>query len=202
MKSPKQEALPAIGESDMTVACRVKNYLSLVSKDKKAPQSTATMSLQSNHMFTRDLMSEPPAPASGAGKAGEGQTPGGGQTARGKSGSQEGGQPAPPKTGKTSGKSAFAVLPIEVDVNAAIGTLTLDKFEFTNVRGSLRISKGVVTMQNLTLNTFGGSVATSGSLNLTRPDRPLFDLNLNLNALEAGSLLSHFTSFGQRLNGH
>jgi len=190
-----------IGESDMTVACRVKNYLSLVSKDKKAPQSTATMSLQSNHMFTRDLMSEPPAPASGAGKAGEGQTPGGGQTARGKSGSQEGGQPAPPKTGKTSGKSAFAVLPIEVDVNAAIGTLTLEKFEFTNVRGSLRISKGVVTMQNLTLNTFGGSVATSGSLNLTRPDRPLFDLNLNLNALEAGSLLSHFTSFGQRLNG-
>jgi hypothetical protein len=88
-----------------------------------------------------------------------------------------------------------------VDVNAAVGTLTLEKFEFTNVRGSLRISKGVVTMQNLTLNTFGGSVATSGSLNLNKPDRALFDLNLNLNALEAGSLLSHFTSFGQRLSG-
>jgi len=184
-----------IGESDMTVACRVKNYLSLISKDKKAPQSTATMSLQSNHMFTRDLMSEPPASPSGAGKAGSGQTPGG------KSGSQEGGQPAPPKTGKASGKSAFAALPLEVDVNAAVGTLTLEKFEFTNVRGSLRISKGVVTMQNLTLNTFGGSVATSGSLNLNKPDRALFDLNLNLNALEAGSLLSHFTSFGQRLSG-
>ena len=86
-------------------------------------------------------------------------------------------------------------------MNAAIGTLTLEKFEFTNVRGSMHISKGVVTMQNLTLNTFGGSVVSSGSLNLNRPDRPLFDFNLNLNALQAGLLLTHFTSFGQHLSG-
>jgi len=184
-----------IGESDMTMACRVKNYLSLVSKDKKAPLSTATISLQSNHIFTRDLMGESPAPASGAGKSG------GGQTAATKSGSQESGRSVPPKTGETRGKSAFADLPLEVHVNAAIDTLTLEKFEFTNVRGSLRISRGVVTMQNLTLNIFGGSVVTGGSLNLNSPDRPLFDLNLDLNALEAGSLLSHFTSFGHRLSG-
>jgi len=184
-----------IGESDMTLACRVKNYLSLVSKDKKAPQSTATMTLQSNHIFTRDLMSEQPAPAAGGREAGGVQTP------ADKGESQESGQPVPAKSVTTSGKSAYALPALELDVNAAIGTLTLEKFEFTNVRGSMHISKGVVTMQNLTLNTFGGSAVSSGSLNLNRPDRALFDFNLNLNALQAGSLLTHFTSFGQHLSG-
>jgi len=184
-----------IGESDLTLACRVKNYLSLVSTDTKAPQSTATMTLQSNHIFTRDLMTEQQAPAAG------GREAGGGQTAEGKPESQESGQPAPAKNAKTSGKSAFALPALELDVNAAIGTLTLEKFEFTNVRGSMHISKGVVTMQNLSLNTFGGSAVSSGSLNLNKPDRPLFDFNLHLNALQAGSLLTHFTSFGQYLSG-
>jgi uncharacterized protein involved in outer membrane biogenesis len=184
-----------IGESDMALACRVKNYLSLVFTDNKAPQSTAAMTLQSNHIFTRDLMSEQRAPAAVEREAG------GGQPAAGKPESQESGRPVPAKTGKTSGKSAFPLPALEIDLNAAIGTLTLEKFEFTNVRGSMRISKGLVTMQNLTLNAFGGSVVSSGSLNLNRPDRPLFDLNLNLNSLDASSMLLHFTSFGQRLSG-
>jgi hypothetical protein len=88
-----------------------------------------------------------------------------------------------------------------MNVNASIGTLTLEKFEFRNVRGSFRVSNGIITMQNLNLNAFGGSVVSSGSLNLTRPERPVFDLDLSLNALEATSLLSPFTSFGQRLSG-
>jgi uncharacterized protein involved in outer membrane biogenesis len=166
-----------IGESDMTLSCRVKNYLSLVSKDKNAPQAAATMTLQSNHLFARDIMTEGPAPAAGA---------------------QNGGPTVP---GKSSGKAAFPLPAMDIDANATIGTLTMEKFEFTNIRGTMRISKGVVTMQNLALNAFGGSVVSNGSLDLNKPDRPLFDLNLNLNGVEAATLLSHFTSFGQRLSG-
>jgi uncharacterized protein involved in outer membrane biogenesis len=179
-----------MGTSDMTVACTVKNYLSLVSSDKKAPKSTATMTLQSNHLYTRDLMSEEQAPAAG-----------GGQTAPGKPVSQENRQAIPPKNPATGGKSAFALPPLDLDVTAAIGTLTLEKFEFTNVRGAMHISKGVVTMQNLTLNVFGGSVVSNGSLDLNRPDKPSFDFNLNLNDLQVGSLLTPFTSFGRHLSG-
>jgi len=179
-----------MGKSDLTLACRVKNYLSLVSRDKKAPRSTATMTLQSNHLYTRDLMSEQQAPAAD-----------GGQTAPGKPESQENKQLLPTQTAKTSAKSAFALPPLDLDVNAAIGTLTLEKFEFTNVRGSMHISNGVVTMQNLTLNAFGGSVVSNGSLDLNRHDKPLFDFNLNLNDLQAGSLLTPFTSFGRYLSG-
>jgi uncharacterized protein involved in outer membrane biogenesis len=181
-----------IGESDMTLSCRVKNYLSLVSKDKNAPQSSATMTLQSTHLFARDIMTEPPAPVAGVQK--QGSAP----PASGTPEPPKAGQPVPPKT---SGKAAFPLPAMDIDASATIGTLTMEKFEFTNIRGAMHVSKGVVTMQNLSLNAFGGSVVSSGSVDLNKPDRPLFDLSLNLNGVEAATLLSHFTSFGQKLSG-
>jgi uncharacterized protein involved in outer membrane biogenesis len=196
-----------IGESDMTLSCRVKNYLSLVSKDKNAPQSSATMALQSNHLFARDIMTEQTAPAAGAQKGGSAQT------ASGPAEAPKGGnlQPAPitpespnagrSATSKATGKAAFPLPAMDIDASATIGTLTLEKFEFTNIKGAMRVSKGVVTMQNLALNAFGGTVVSSGSVDLNKPDRPLFDLSLNLNGVEAAALLSHFTSFGQKLSG-
>ena len=181
-----------IGESDMTISCRVKNYLSIVSKDKNAPQSSATMTLQANHLFARDIMTGEPAPAAATPKQENAQP------APGPAASPKTGQPVPPKS---SGKAAFALPAMDIDASATIGTLTLEKFEFTNIRGSMHVSKGVVTMQNLALNAFGGSVVSNGSLDLNKPDRPLFNLSLNMNGVEAATLLSHFTSFGQRLSG-
>jgi hypothetical protein len=90
---------------------------------------------------------------------------------------------------------------MDIDANASIGTLTMEKFELTNIKGSMHISKGVVTMQNLSLNAFGGSIVSTGSLDLNKPERPLFDLTLNLTNVEAAQLMSHFTSFGQKLSG-
>jgi uncharacterized protein involved in outer membrane biogenesis len=184
-----------IGESDMTLSCRVKNYLSLVSADKNAPQAAATMTLQSNHLFARDIMTEKQPPAAAAQKS---ETA---QSAPPPSEVRKPGAPGAPKSGPVSGKAAFPLPAMDIDANAAIGTLTLEKFEFTNLKGSMHISKGIVTMQNLSLNAFGGSVVSTGSLDLNKPDRPLFDLSLNLNGVEAAALLSHFTSFGQRLSG-
>ncbi|HEX7571472.1 MAG TPA: AsmA family protein [Bacteroidota bacterium] len=184
-----------IGESDMTLSCRVKNYLSLVSKDKNAPQSSATMTLQSTHLFARDIMTEQPPPVAGAQKQGNAQP------ASGTPEPPKTSQPAPARPVQASGKAAFPLPAMDIDASATIGTLTLEKFEFTNIKGAMRVSKGVVTMQNLSLNAFGGSVVSNGSVDLNKPDRPLFDLSLNLNGVEAATLLSHFTSFGQKLSG-
>jgi uncharacterized protein involved in outer membrane biogenesis len=184
-----------IGESDMTLSCRVKNYLSLVSKDKNAPQSSATMTLQSTHLFARDIMTEPPAPAAGAQKQGSAAPASGTPEPPKASG------PAPARPVQASGKAAFPLPAMDIDASATIGTLTLEKFEFTNIRGAMHVSKGVITMQNLSLNAFGGSVNSNGSVDLNKPERPLFDLSLNLNGVEAATLLSHFTSFGQKLSG-
>jgi hypothetical protein len=51
------------------------------------------------------------------------------------------------------------------------------------------------------MNMFDGAVASKGSLNLQNPQRPTFNLNLDLNSLKANTALSQFTSFGQRLLG-
>jgi len=180
-----------MGESDMTLAFRLRNYLSLVSTDTKAPQSTASMTLQSNHLFVHDITGDKPASASAAEKP---TSP-----AEGTTGGQKSGPPGKP--GPASGKSPFPFPSLEMDIVATIGRLTFEKFECTNVRGSMHVGKGLVTMQSLSLNAFGGSVVSNGTLDLSRPDRSPFDLDLSLNALEASSLLPLFTSFGQRLSG-
>ncbi len=187
-----------IGGSDMTLSCRVKNYLSLVSTDRNAPPASATMVLQSNHLYAKDLMGEQPPPGTGAQKE---ESPKGGNVQS--SPPSRAGAKTPPAAspGRASGKAAFPLPSMEIDATASIGTLTMEKFEFTNIKGAMRVAKGVITMQNLSLNAFGGSVVSTGSLDLNKSDRPLFDLSLNLNGVEAAQLLSHFTSFGQRLSG-
>ena len=188
-----------IGESDMTLSCRVNNYLSLVTADKKAPPATATMSIQSNHLYTADIMTAPP-PA-GAKGASPGPEPAASQPVSPTSGNPKSAPPVGPAKSQVTGKAAFPLPAMDIDATASIGTLTMEKFEFTNIKGSVHIAKGIVTMQNLSLNAFGGSVVSTGSLDLNRSDRPLFDLTLNLNGVETAALMSHFTSFGQRLSG-
>jgi hypothetical protein len=188
-----------IGESDMTLSCRVRNYLSLVSTDKNAPGASASMTLQSTHLYTRDIITAQPPPSAGAQKGGTPQPASGtAESAPAPSGKSKG-EPGPP--GQVKGKAAFPLPAMDIDANASIGTLTMEKFELTSIKGSMHISKGIVTMQNLSLNAFGGSVVSTGSLDLNKPERALFDLTLNLNNVEAAQLLSHFTSFGQKLSG-
>ncbi len=109
---------------------------------------------------------------------------------------------APKDTAAAKKQQSGVPLPnVDMDLSAAIGTLTMEKFEFKNVRGSMRIADGVINMQNFSLNAFGGSAVSKGSLNLKDPKRPLFDLALDINGVESHELLPHFTSFGQRVNG-
>ena len=197
--SAKQLSL-VIGRSDMTLSCTVKNYLTLVMGDKKSPPCTATMGLHSNHLYTSDIMATP-APAAGGSVAqpASAVSPAGAVSPAATPPSKPAG--AAQRSSAASGRSAFPLPPVQIDANAEIGTLTMEKFEFTNLRGALHVAGGIVTMQNLSLGAFGGSVVSSGSLDLNKPERPLFDLSLNLNGVDANALLSQFTSFGQRLSG-
>ncbi len=163
-----------LGKSDLTLAFALRNYLSMISEDKSLPRPTANLTLNSNHLYTADVMPSDKQDQKGTTK----------DTAAAKN----------PRSG--------VPLPnVDMDISAAIGTLTMEKFEFTNVRGAMRIANGVITMQNFSLNGFGGSAISKGSLNLKDPKHPLFDLALDINGVESHSLLPHFTSFGERLNG-
>ena len=88
-----------------------------------------------------------------------------------------------------------------MDVTATIGTMTMEKFEMKNVRGMMKIANGVINLQKFTCNAFEGSIDTKGSLNMQKPDRPTFDLALDMNNVNAHTMLPKFTSFGERMFG-
>jgi hypothetical protein len=166
-----------IGKSDLALGFTMRNYLSMMAGDEKekttrAEKATASVTLTSNHLYTSDVMGD--------------DKPAGAQPA---------GAPQP------KSKAAMPLPNVEMDVAANIGTLTTEKFEMKNVRGTMKISNGVINMNNLTMSMFDGTVATRGSLNLQNPQRPTFNMNLDLNSLKANTALSMFTSFGQRLFG-
>lgn len=160
-----------IGRSDLSLTGRVRNYLSLVSADTAAPRSVAVMTLTSRRLVMADVMT-PEAAAKST---------------------------DPPAAVTRS--SAFVLPAADVTVTASVDSLLLEKFTFTGVRGSLRISDDIVRMEKLLLNGFGGTLVSTGSLNLADRARPLFDLTLDLTDLRAGALLTPFTSFGRMLSG-
>jgi uncharacterized protein involved in outer membrane biogenesis len=164
-----------LGKSDLKLSFSLRNYLSLTSTDKNAPKPVASLTMQSNHLWTSDIMGDENAPK------------------------PEGKQK--PEPAQKPQKTNLPLPNVDMDVNASIGTLTMQKFEFTSVRATMKISNGIITMQNFSLNAFGGTAVSKGSMNMQKPDRPGFDLALTLNSLQANALLSPFTSFGQRLNG-
>ncbi len=174
-----------LGKSDLSLAFWLKNYLSMMSDDKSAPKPIANLTLNSNHLYTADIMGEPKQ------EAGEGK-PASATTA----------DPAMKEAKAAKPQQSGVPLPdVDMDVSATIGTLTMEKFELSNVRGTMRISNGIITMQNLSCNTFDGSIITKGTLNLQQPDRPTFDMAMDMNGLDGHAMLPNFTSFGKRLFG-
>ncbi|MBX2991669.1 MAG: AsmA family protein [Bacteroidetes bacterium] len=160
-----------IGKSDLALAFTVRNYLSMMSDKKDAPKATANASLTSNRLFTSDIMSD---------------------------------DETKPAGGTAQPKQAKAAMPlpnVDMDIAANIGTLTMQKFEMKDVRGTMKIANGIINMQNLTMKMFDGAIASKGSINLQNPERPTFNLNLDMSSLNANTALSSFTSFGQRLLG-
>jgi uncharacterized protein YhdP len=175
-----------IGKSDLAVAFSMKDYLSMMSTSKKVRKPVASVSLTSNHLFTSDIMSNDAAAPSTGGSA---------------SARSSGSTPTPSTTQQPAKKASMPLPNVDMNIAASIGTLTMDRFEMKNVKGNIRVSNGLISMENFTTNMFDGSITSAGSVNLQNPDRPTFDLKLDMSSLQANPMLSSFTSFGQRLFG-
>ncbi len=174
----------SIGKTDLALAFWLKNYLSLTSTDKTAPRPVANVTLQSKHLYTADIMT--------------GENPEQKPTVA-QSPAASGPAPAPVKKAPQPTTLPFPTM--EIDVSGSVGTFTMQKYEFTNVRMTMHIANGVVTMQNFSMDAFGGSVISRGSVTLQNPQKPLFDMSLDMNSVDAPTMLTHFTSFGSRLKG-
>jgi hypothetical protein len=182
------------------MAFSMMNYLSMISDlpagqagDKKAPKATANLSLTSNHLYSADVMGEEK-PSAATGKPRSTQT----SVEQPRAGTkQRGGEQK-----ASLGKEAGVPLPnVDMDIVATIGTLTMEKFEMKNVKGTMKIANGIINLQGFTCNVFDGSVTTKGSLNMQKPDHPAFDLAFDMNGVDAHAMLPKFTSFGERIFG-
>jgi uncharacterized protein involved in outer membrane biogenesis len=166
-----------VGESDMQLAFTMRNYLGLVMEDAASVGKPAMhASLTSRRLKTADLMSDESLDESKGTK-----------------------QTAPSASGK--GKQAALLPNMDVDANVTIGTLETEKFEFQNAEGSVKIRDGIITLQNFSVNAFQGNIVTKGTLDVRRMDKRPFNLDLEINGVEANAFLPKFTSFGNNLFG-
>lgn len=165
----------AIGSSDLRLNASLKNYLSLVFPPEGAstPKPLLTFDLASKNLNTADLT--PPPDSADAGTAAD--------------------------RGGAGGSGAGLLPGIDLSGTVSVETLRTEKFTFTNARGALSSTAGVVKLTGMTLDAFGGTVKTDGTLDLGKPDRRPFDLALDVRGVESNSLLSPFTSFGRFLSG-
>jgi uncharacterized protein involved in outer membrane biogenesis len=174
-----------IGRSDLVLAFTMRDYLSMMATGKDARKPVASMTLTSNRLYTTDIMASESAGGSGSPST----------TSTGTSSSSATAQ-APAK------KAAMPLPNVDMNIAASIGTLTMERFEMKNVKGNIKVSNGLIALQNFSTNMFDGSITSVGSVNLQNPSRPTFDLKLDMSGLQANPMLSTFTSFGRRLFGN
>ncbi len=162
-----------IGKSDLDIAFAIRNYLGLFGDQEGSAKPTATLKLTSNHVLMADLVSD-----------------------------EEKGKEEKQTKKKDAGESGLPFPGVDMDIAASIGKLTLEKFEFKNVRAAIRISNGIITLQNFSGNAFNGSLVTKGTLDMRKADQTPFDLSIDMNNLDVHQLLPQFSSFGNRLYGN
>jgi hypothetical protein len=103
---------------------------------------------------------------------------------------------------KPAEKKQTGMLPgFDIDANVSIGKLVTEKFTFTDARGTVAISNGIITLKNFSVNAFDGTIKTKGTLDLRDPKKRPFDLDLDIAGVQSNTMLSNFTSFGQNIFG-
>lgn len=71
-------------------------------------------------------------------------------------------------------------------ISAKASTVVYDNLTLKNVSGKLTIKDETVALQNVVTSIFGGNIGLEGTVS-TKGIKPLFDMNLNLNALDISS---------------
>jgi len=162
-----------IGESDLSLAFVMKNYLGMMMEDaaKSAGKPSATITLISKQLRTIDLISEEKPKTQVADKK------------------------------KAVDKQGGLLPGFDIDANVNIDKLVTEKFEFDNARGSVSISNGVIKLKNFSVNTFQGTILTKGTLDVHDLNKRPFNLDLDIVGVESNSILPKFTSFGNNIFG-
>lgn len=143
-----------IGENDVTLDSRFENYLGFVFKGATLK---GTLNVNSNHFNLNDFMSGEPA-AEEEEEEVEEETPAEGVALR---------------------------VPDNIDfrMQTLFKEVKMNKMTFNNIKGMLIVKNSKVDMQNLSLNTMGGSVVVNGAYATPKDANASFDAALRLNQI-------------------
>lgn len=90
--------------------------------------------------------------------------------------------------------------PLSGSGSITVGAIQHDKLQLTNVRADCVLDKGLIKLDPLTANLFGG--AASGSIAMdTRTQQTSFDVHSKIQKVDAGRLLASTTAIGKMLSG-
>lgn len=89
--------------------------------------------------------------------------------------------------------------PLKLDGKLAIGKITKDKLQASNLAVSVKAGNGLISVPSLTVKAFEGSLA--GSLSATTTSNPSFSIKQTLTSVDIGQVLATFADF-HKLSGH
>ena len=146
-----------IGDNDLTLDSRFENYLGFL---MKGTTLKGTLNVSSNHINLNDFMS-------------------GEETEQA---AEEPTEEAAQEQEATATTGGIRV-PDNIDFRAQVNMkqVLLDKMNFSNIKGLLVIKDSKVDMQNLSLNTMGGSVVANGSYATPAGEQARLDAGFALN---------------------
>jgi hypothetical protein len=97
-----------------------------------------------------------------------------------------------------SGEGELSVIPVppklDFTLDATVGRLLYDKLVMTDARGKLRIKDRRMTLEDFSLNGFGGSIGLAGYYETKDTTKPTFDMALKLQKIDIPTAFAQLTT--------
>lgn len=81
---------------------------------------------------------------------------------------------------------------IDFDLITNIANVNYDGMQYKNVRGGVRVKDEEAILNDLTMNTLGGTIGLKGSYNSANANQPKMDLGFSLQEIDIQQLVSNF----------
>jgi len=91
--------------------------------------------------------------------------------------------------------------PIEAAGQINVQKLIFRKVELSEVMANVKVSQGIINIDNVVAKVYSGSVGGKALCDLTDPEHTRFDMQVNAREIEANDFLSRFTLFKDHLFG-
>lgn len=105
----------------------------------------------------------------------------------------EGAKTAQPATDEASTSEPILVPDnLDIGLTTSINKLRYNNLDFTNIKGDMKVKEEVATLENMTMNAMGGTVALKGSYDTKDHAKPKADLGYKLTEIDINTLATNF----------